>query len=347
MIRKYFTLLSLLFSFIGLNIATAQSTKDDTSLIYPRKMVVEEWTGTWCGMCVRGIVGMEYMEEHYGNENFIGLAVHCDDRMEASSYKGFINNFILSSYPGCIINRIRVTDPSAELLEKNYRQMATEMSYASVECTAVAPDPDDESIEVSASLQFSRQLENANLKLSFVLTEDGVGPYPQQNTYSSGMLGPMGGWESKGGYVLTYYDHVVVQAVDCLGIPESVPSFLETGKVYTFTCPVSLANIKDINKCTLVAMLIDGDTGEIVNADKLQLASAGVGTATLSPGATIKAIPGGIAFEGDYREGSVYTPDGRYIRRLTGEQQISLPRGLYIVTLTTPRGTLQTTKIKI
>lgn len=347
MIRKYFTLLSLLFSFIGLNIATAQSTKDDTSLIYPRKMVVEEWTGTWCGMCVRGIVGMEYMEEHYGNENFIGLAVHSNDRMEAPSYKGFIDNFIRTSFPGCIINRSIVGDPAPEPLQNNYNKMVGEKTYALVKASAVPPTSDQQEMEVSATLRFSRPLQDADLMLTFVLTENGVGPYPQYNTYSNGMLGPMGGWENKGGYVLTYYDHVVCQAVDCLGIPNSVPTTLEADFDYTYTCPISLENIKDINRTTLVAMLIDGTTNEIVNADKVQLQSAGVGATTLSPEPTIKAIPGGIAFEGDYREGSVYTPDGRCIRRLAGEQQITLPRGLYIVTLTTSRGTLQTSKIKI
>ena len=290
---------------------------------------------------------MNYMEEHYGNENFIGLAVHCDDRMEASSYKGFINNFILSSYPGCIINRTRVTDPSAEMLEKNYRQMATEMTYASVECSAVSPDLGDENMEVSASLRFSSQLENANLKLSFVLTEDGVGPYPQQNTYSSGMLGPMGGWESKGGYVLTYYDHVVVQAVDCLGIPESVPSFLETGKVYTFTCPVSLANIKDINKCTLVAMLIDGDTREIVNAAKLHLAEAAVSEMKAESEPLIIPFAGGFRIEGDYRDGTVYSVDGKRIHTLHGESEILLPSGIYIISLRISDSKLSKKKIII
>ena len=32
--------------------------------LYPRRMVVEEGTGTWCPWCVRGIVGMEYMTEN-------------------------------------------------------------------------------------------------------------------------------------------------------------------------------------------------------------------------------------------------------------------------------------------
>ncbi len=43
---------------------------------FKRNLVFEEGTGTWCGWCVVGYAGMEYMKETYGDKGFIGIAVH-------------------------------------------------------------------------------------------------------------------------------------------------------------------------------------------------------------------------------------------------------------------------------
>ena len=42
---------------------------------YERKVVVEELTGTACGWCPRGLVGMKMLRDLYG-DRFIGVAVH-------------------------------------------------------------------------------------------------------------------------------------------------------------------------------------------------------------------------------------------------------------------------------
>ena len=38
---------------------------------------MEEYTGTWCGWCPRGAVGMAKMQEKYG-EKFVGMVYHTD-----------------------------------------------------------------------------------------------------------------------------------------------------------------------------------------------------------------------------------------------------------------------------
>ena len=338
--RKIFYVLGLLCAVLSANVALAQT--DD--LIYPRKMVVEEWTGTWCGMCVRGIVGMHYMEETYGHENFIGLAVHVDDMMEVGSYRDFTANFILSSYPGCIINRSRVADPSAEVLESFYHNVAS-TSYAMVKADAVMPDDGAEEIEVAATVSMARAIEDSNLQLAFVITENQFGPFPQQNTYSGGVMGPMGGWEKEKNRVVIRFDHVVREAVGCLGIEGSLPATLESGKDYHYTTAMPLEKIKDINNCTLVALLINTATSEIINADKIALYGAGVDGIDAAETPAILQVAGGVRVSGNFREGAVYGIDGRCAGRFNAAGEISLPSGIYIVTVTGADGDVHTRKI--
>lgn len=79
------------------------------SRIVARRTVVEEFTGTGCGWCPRGYVGMEYMKEHYPDK-FIGIAVHKynnDDPM----YCAYYCNPGFGGAPTCVMDRKQTMDP--------------------------------------------------------------------------------------------------------------------------------------------------------------------------------------------------------------------------------------------
>ena len=62
------------------------------------RALVEEYTGTWCGWCTRGLVAMRLLAETYGDD-FIGVAYHNGDPMEVttdypSPVKGFPSAFV-------------------------------------------------------------------------------------------------------------------------------------------------------------------------------------------------------------------------------------------------------------
>lgn len=312
-------------------------------------MVVEEWTGSWCGMCVRGIVGMEYMKSHYGPDEFIGLSVHCDDFMEAASYKGFIDYFTrYMSFPGSTINRRFIVDPSKETLE-NYRpRIADEPTFAIVTASAVAPSAADSELTASAAVRFSMPFDHADFRISFVLTEDEVGPYFQMNTYSGGYLGELEGWEKKSNRVYIKHDNVVRESTDCLGAKGSLPTTIEPDRDYVYSSPISLDNVTDINKCSLIALLIDGEYGEVVNAAMVKLASSSNESLEDSfalPEAV--CFPGGVSIGGDIKEGGAYTADGRLAATFSSASTIALPHGIYILRITDLKGNTHTQKIAI
>lgn len=97
---------------------------------YPRNMVLEEGTGTWCGYCPRGIVMFEYVREKYADRLF-PIAVHQDDRMAISEYEGLINDYI-TGFPTVVANRDETFSPSKEIADKLYREVSDNPSYANI-----------------------------------------------------------------------------------------------------------------------------------------------------------------------------------------------------------------------
>ena len=72
------------------------------------RALVEEYTGTWCGWCTRGLVAMKKLAEAYGND-FIGVAYHNGDPMEIMSTDYYPSN--VQGFPGAFVERYYDVDP--------------------------------------------------------------------------------------------------------------------------------------------------------------------------------------------------------------------------------------------
>ena len=89
---------------------------------YTRRMVVEEGTGAWCGWCVKGIVGLRYMNATYPDQ-FIGIAVHNGDMYTVNNYKTWLAKYF-DGYPNCLANRSgKAFIPEAANLERRLKAM--------------------------------------------------------------------------------------------------------------------------------------------------------------------------------------------------------------------------------
>ena len=91
--------------------ATANFTLYTLPELVERNIVVEEFTGTGCGWCPRGLVGMENMRQAFGNR-FVGIGIHQYNSSDAMyiSPSGYAKlNF--DGAPSCRINRGEVIDP--------------------------------------------------------------------------------------------------------------------------------------------------------------------------------------------------------------------------------------------
>jgi hypothetical protein len=79
---------------------------------FTQKVLLEEFTGAWCGYCPRGAATSETLETSKAGK-FIPVAVHSGDVMEIT-YGAFIDNlFNTVGYPSGMINRTAVNGEAA------------------------------------------------------------------------------------------------------------------------------------------------------------------------------------------------------------------------------------------
>jgi len=234
---------------------------------YARKIVIEEGTGTWCGWCPRGIVGMEKMAQKYP-DNFIGIAIHNDDEMQVSeSYYPIFNYF--QGFPSCIANRQQkyITDPNEYDLEKIILA-EKEYAMAKIEAQAYFTDDSRKEVTVNTTSQFGYADSNNKSKIAYVVIENNVGPYNQLNAYAGS--GDLEGWGDKGSYVSTLYNDVARAIYDYNGIAGSTPTAINTEETYSYSYTFTLPNnIQNVSNIEIVTLLIDNETVEIMNADKV------------------------------------------------------------------------------
>lgn len=242
----------------------AQFTLVGQSERYERKVVVEEGTGTWCGYCPRGIVGMRTMLENHP-DNFIPIAVHDGDNMYSSSYGEL--NWRFGGFPACTMNRKYDFDPNAADLEKFYQQEVNQ-AVARIDMEAQWADEAQTKVQIKTVSRFALDM-TEEYRIAYAVTESGVGPYPQANYYSGGE--EMGGFEKEPGAVYILHDHVARSISALNGEPGSVPVQPKGMTDYEYSYTLSLPdNIDNKENIQLVVLLINQETGEIVNADNVR-----------------------------------------------------------------------------
>jgi hypothetical protein len=244
------------------------------SYVPNRKVVVEEGTGTWCGWCPRGTVGL-YEAAMMFPDNFVGIAVHNGDPMTVSNYDGPLG---ISGFPGGKVNRTTDSDPGLAALEELIPVMREVISPMAPVVVAHG-DEDTRMISISTETEFVTQLDGIDFRLAAVIIEDGVtgtgNGYNQANYYSGGAQGPMGGYENLADPVPAsdmVYDHVarvILGGFD--GAAGSVPTSVVDGDMASYDFSYEVPADYDMTKMHAVVLVIDNATGEILNSDETEV----------------------------------------------------------------------------
>lgn len=302
---------------------------------FVKRMVVEEGTGTWCGWCPRGIVAFDYMEEKYP-DTFIGIAVHVDDALSETTYEPILTYF--TGYPRCIVNRdpSKVYDPTSSTLESEYKNISKGQAVASVIISAYL---DGDIIHATATTTFADSNKDLDYRIAFVVLEDSV-PALQNNNYSGGKNGDMGGFEDMESSVFIKLNHVARGIYDYAGIENSIPSEVTKGELYDFSKDIEIPTVFSKDHLSIVALLINGKTGLIDNAAKAYIGSEGTGIKNNEIGkVSIYATPDGTICCSEEGKLEVFNLQGVQV------PNHGLNHGIYIVKHTSELG--QTTVRKI
>ena len=229
-----------------------------------RNLVVEEATGTTCQYCPEGIVGMEHMRDTYPDGSWIGISVFNDSPMDMSDvYKSLFNR--VSGTPTAIANRDYASNyrPSKIALEDLYQRMHGAAAMVGIKAD-VTVDREARTAMIDAQTYYAFDEVDAAYTLSYVITEDSVGPYYQYNAYSGQSI-DMGGWESMAGVVKWIYNDVARPGSLYGGIEGSIPSQLSVDDTYNYSWSIDLSGVNNLDKASINVMVLNS-AGQIENA---------------------------------------------------------------------------------
>lgn len=248
---------------------TAKATVTRSETFYTRRMVVEEGTGAWCGWCVKGIVAMKHMNDAYP-DRFIGIAVHNGDEYETADYKYWLSGYF-DSYPNCIINRMPYTiSPSTDTFEQIMGAFDAETD-CDMQLTARL---DDNELKLHTATTFLSEQLQSNYRMAFAVCEDQL-PIEQTNYYADGANGEMGGFESLPKVAKVNVDDVARAIYPSPeGMENVIPQTIKRLQTYDFDYSVAAPKYANAANLWVAALLIDGTTGEIVQATKARVQTA-------------------------------------------------------------------------
>ncbi len=268
--------------------------------IFQKNVVYEEGTGTWCGWCPRGLVGLNTMAHNYTDGTWIGIGVHNGDPMTVAEYDNGIGDFI-AGYPSGVMNRTSVYDPGLSSLEPAFLAARQDIPLAKIAVTSKTWDAGTGEMVVEATTNFAMDLTGTSYNVAMVIVESGVtgttSQWNQANYYSGGGNGDLIDWDGTNWAELPssvpaadmVYNHVGrVLVGGWNGFSGTIPADVTYGTPYTYEFTHTLNPSFDPAEVDLVVLLIDATTGQIANACEVELE----GGAILSPDFSADVING-------------------------------------------------------
>ncbi|MCM1369630.1 MAG: choice-of-anchor J domain-containing protein [Candidatus Amulumruptor caecigallinarius] len=304
-----------------------------------KKVVIEEYTGEGCPNCPLGHAAAEIIEKDFPERVYM-LAIHTypGDQFATPQAAQLQTALGFSAAPTGRVNRNPIsspmtTDTNNKLLYKNsglwYDYVVAELEElapADIKVTSASYNAEDNKYEVSVDVAYALDMDNQNVNIFTVITEDNLNG-TQQNSWAidDPLMGP---WAAGGPYgnldnAYTFSD--VVRTYDGTthnGTGGYIPASVEAGKVYTAN--ISIPNIRRINRpenTQVTTMLIDAESGFVLNADRRKIAVAAVDGIQADNAATIVKVEGGIVNVACIGEANVnvYSIDGRMLASVRGE----------------------------
>lgn len=252
--------------------------------VFPRKIVMEEATATECGSCVRGIEIIDRLSKEYP-DNFIPISIHNYGEMNTENYEPIIDKFPMM--PNSLVNRTNITDAMIyDQVMETFKQQKL-FAEAMIKPTANFTTADSSYVTVTTESVFGFSDPNSSYRIAYVVVEDNVGPFMQSNDYSNPSADHdesdiMDSWVHKSSQVEMVYNNVACAIIGGInGVEGSVPATINEGETYKYSESFKLPNnIHSKNDIRIVTLLIDQNTGEIINAAKVPISPVIFGDVT-------------------------------------------------------------------
>lgn len=139
-----------------------------------RNVVVEEFTGTGCGWCPRGLIGMEKLRAKYG-DRFVGIGLHQYNTSDAMYIApNAYAKLTFGGAPSCRIDRKSEVDPYYGSNNDILDDFSEEMAIPAFAKVSVSGTVDEALTQVNAKAEVEALLDDSKYTLEFVVIGDGL-----------------------------------------------------------------------------------------------------------------------------------------------------------------------------
>ncbi len=323
-------------------------------------VVVEEFTGAWCGWCPDGGVVLENMITAYPGQ-VIGVSIHDGDAMEYA--EGVRTAFGVSAYPNALVDRYvfpgETDEPhSRSAWESNAVSRFTKYTPVEVGVTH-SYDAATRTITATVTADFV-DYASGDMRFNLEITEDNVtgsGTGYDQVNYLNGTAGHP--FEGAGDPIIGYSHRHVLRAnpSGAYGNAGVIPSTVSPGSYYSETFTYVIPASYDETEISVVGFVayanpVIGER-EILNADEALLSEASLNESSLFANFTVAPNPtkGDFTLVLDLRneitaEIVIYNMNGQKVGNIAsgtytaGEHKIQantgdLMSGIYYITVIT------------
>lgn len=288
----------------GATVTSAKGINNTLAQKLKKVAVVEEFTDTKCGWCPRGHVAMHNLSEKYGDQ-FIGIALHQYSQTDPMYIDDYSLGF--NGAPSAVVDRTTFGDPYAAMPDAVEAALA-DYPEATV---SVSGQYNADSTQVEATATVT-SLVSGQYEVAYMLVADGLtgktSSWKQANYYSSTMKNQTGlnksdipadlqsYWDEPASCNQVYNDVLIASSYSDSENQAEFGEFVENGVTtgnYTLTMPTKKILLKalDKKKVSVVAVIIDPETGAILNAGKALVGAGSTGIITVnnSTNATVVA----------------------------------------------------------
>jgi hypothetical protein len=220
---------------------------------------------------------MDYMAGTYP-ETWIGVSIHNGDPMVVPAYDQAIKDIIpqFPGYPSGTLDRASSDYWDPKDFEAGYLQRLEAISPASVDIANYSWDPVTRVLNFDLQSQFIFDI-SSDLRFGVVITEDSLwgttSQWNQANYYAAGGNGEMCGFENMPSTIPAgqmHYDHVAREILDTpYGTENSLPNPILAGSTHSYNYTYTIPQTWNYDKITIIGILIDMTTGEILNANNV------------------------------------------------------------------------------
>ena len=319
---------------------------------FPRNILVEKFTGTWCGSCPEGSITMHKFEERYRNR-IIMVEGHCSDILADEYYQAGLN-YYNANLPSMVYDRMLSYKSQTAKDDGNIAQVMALPVTSQIESNVTYLA--DGRLRVESTVRFSQEYDNSGdrYRIGYAFIENVVHNnsklYDQENTCQVSSCREYYFMPAKIPANLMYFHNVARGNETAFeGAPMSLPNeTLLPGVDYHVVDTLDIpGSFEDERELSLVTVVISTRLKSVLSACKVSTEEIDWSAAVTAPTrqeadfdavvAQDYVIVSGI--EG-YAQVTLYGVDGRVLAVGSGMDTIEIPvhnyNGVAVVAVTTP-----------